>query len=46
MHKLYANNGENCIDDILAFHDTSNNYFVMNWIFIKEINTWQFGKIC
>ena len=30
MHKLYANNGENCINDILAFHDMFNNYFVMN----------------
>ena len=45
MHQLYANIGENSVNDILACHNMSINYFVMNCIFIKGMNTWQFGKI-
>ena len=46
MHQLYANIGENSVNDILACLNMSINYFVMNCIFIKGMNTWQLGKIC
>ena len=46
MHKLYANNGEKSVNDILACRNIAINYFFMNCIFIKGMNTWQFGKIC
>ena len=35
MHKLYANNGENSVNDILACHNMSIKYFVINCIFKK-----------